>query len=323
MLIPPSAPTHLTRDPWLAMVPLPLFCRECGHQATSYRHDHAFFELALVLAGHAEHVSTAGREPLRTASLVALRPGAWHAYEQCRDNFTVFDLGLAPELLRNELAWTRHDPRLCQLLWDGPAGRGRFGVLVTAVASTAMAGIVDAMQTLNRLTAPAGAGGAHPAVVHPAVGMGALLTVLGRIADALPGDCLPAEGIHGQPRSESPGKPHPAVLHAVDLLEQHPCHSWTLTELARQVSRHPCYLVRRFHTDTGLTPMAFLNRARGERAATLLVQTAKEIREIGDAVGWPDPRHFARRFKIQFGISASDYRRRFAGPAPSICPSAP
>lgn len=321
--LPNPAPTHLTRDPWLAMTPLPLFCRACGDHATSYRHDHAFFELALVLAGTAEHVSSAGRDPLRAGSLVALRPGAWHVYEQLRDKFTVFDLGLAPELLRNELAWTRHDTRLSHLLWDGPVGRGRFGVLVTAVPVAAMAGIVDAMQVLNRLTAPAAASGAHPAVTHPAITMGALLTVLGRVADALPGDLLSEEGIPGPPRPESSRKLHPAVMNAVELLEQHPRHPWSLDELARRVCRNSCYFVRRFHTDTGLTPMAFLNRARGERAATLLVQTAKEIREIGDAVGWPDPRHFARRFKSQFGISGSEYRRRFAGPAREQHPADP
>ncbi|MFA5206150.1 MAG: helix-turn-helix transcriptional regulator, partial [Lentisphaeria bacterium] len=151
--------------------------------------------------------------------------------------------------------------------------------------------------------------------VHPAVTMGALLTVLGRLADALPGGDLTEEGLSGRPRPPAARPPHPAVHTAAELLEQHPRHPWCLDELARRVSHNPCYLVRRFHADTGLTPMAFLNRVRGEQAATLLVQTTREVRDIGDAVGWPDPRHFARRFKTQFGLSASDYRRRFAGPA--------
>ena len=57
--------------------------------------------------------------------------------------------------------------------------------------------------------------------------------------------------------------------------------------------------------------MAYLARRRAEQAVRLLISTNLSIASIGAAVGWPEPRHFARCFKAQTGVSASAYRARF------------
>jgi AraC-like DNA-binding protein len=36
------------------------------------------------------------------------------------------------------------------------------------------------------------------------------------------------------------------------------------------------------------------------------------VSEIGRAVGWPDPSYAARRFRATYGVSPTEYRRRFA-----------
>jgi len=41
--------------------------------------------LAFILGGTGTHVSPAGREPLGRGDVVLLRPGVWHAYEDCTD----------------------------------------------------------------------------------------------------------------------------------------------------------------------------------------------------------------------------------------------
>jgi AraC family transcriptional regulator, L-rhamnose operon transcriptional activator RhaR len=56
--------------------------------------------------------------------------------------------------------------------------------------------------------------------------------------------------------------------------------------------------------------MAWLAQTRAERAAYLLARTGKPVSEIAIEVGWPDPVHFARRFRAHFGVSASAYRDR-------------
>jgi sugar (pentulose or hexulose) kinase len=79
-------------------------------------------------------------------------------------------------------------------------------------------------------------------------------------------------------------------------------------QLAGELAVDPSYLVRLFKSDTGLPPIAFLNRHRAELAANLLLRTELPIAGVGERVGWSDPNYFARRFKAHFGMSATAYR---------------
>jgi AraC-like DNA-binding protein len=105
-----------------------------------------------------------------------------------------------------------------------------------------------------------------------------------------------------------PRDPHPAALQAIRLLQERPDLPWTLEALARAVHLDRSHLVRHVRACTGLTPMAYLARLRAERAAELLLGTSDEVSAIGAAVGWPDPAHFARRFRAHFDMTPSRYR---------------
>jgi AraC family L-rhamnose operon transcriptional activator RhaR len=61
--------------------------------------------------------------------------------------------------------------------------------------------------------------------------------------------------------------------------------------------------------------MTYLARRRVETAAGLLLHTDQPVTQIGRSVGWPDQNYFARRFKADFGLSATSYRSRFADSA--------
>jgi transcriptional regulator GlxA family with amidase domain len=67
-----------------------------------------------------------------------------------------------------------------------------------------------------------------------------------------------------------------------------------------------------FKETAGLPPIAYLHQQRAELAASLLLHTEQSVAQIAEAVGWPDPNYFARRFKSHFGLSASDYRSGFS-----------
>lgn len=104
---------------------------------------------------------------------------------------------------------------------------------------------------------------------------------------------------------------HPAVQHAMRLLEASIDEPWTLDRLAALVNLAPGYLVRLFGKAAGISPMAYLNRVRAERAAGLLIETELPIATIGAMVGWHDPSHATRRFRATFGLSPSQYRSAF------------
>jgi AraC-like DNA-binding protein len=116
------------------------------------------------------------------------------------------------------------------------------------------------------------------------------------------------------PGDEAPYPPnlaHPAVQHAMRLLEASVDEPWTLTRLATAVNVAPGYLVRLFGRTAGISPMAYLNRLRAERAAGLLIETDLPVATIGAMVGWHDPSHASRRFHACFGLSPSRYRAAF------------
>ncbi|WP_328997498.1 AraC family transcriptional regulator [Kribbella sp. NBC_00709] len=60
-------------------------------------HSHAFFEIAVVIAGRGVHVSAAGEVELAPDSVVVLRPGEWHGYVEC-DGLVVRNAYLGPDV---------------------------------------------------------------------------------------------------------------------------------------------------------------------------------------------------------------------------------
>jgi AraC-like DNA-binding protein len=182
-------------------------------------HSHAFFEIAVVVAGRGTHVSAAGEVALQPDSVVVLRPGEWHGYTDCA-GLVVRNAYLGPDV---------------------------FGLLSGALVP--------------------GGRASYPA--------------------------------------------HPAVQHAMRLLEASIDEPWTLDRLAALVNLAPGYLVRLFGRTAGISPMAYLDRLRAERAAGLLIETELPVATVGAMVGWHDPSHASRRFRATFGLSPSRYRSTF------------
>ena len=60
---------------------------------------------------------------------------------------------------------------------------------------------------------------------------------------------------------------------------------------------------------TGLTPLAYLNRARIENAKELLLKTSLSIAEIAEMVGFSGQNYFGRLFRRQVGLSPTEFAR--------------
>ncbi|HIT76481.1 MAG TPA: helix-turn-helix transcriptional regulator, partial [Candidatus Avipropionibacterium avicola] len=88
--------------------------------------------------------------------------------------------------------------------------------------------------------------------------------------------------------------------------------TWRVPDLADRVGVSVPHLHRLFADQLGMSPMAWLDRTRVERATSYLLGSTLSVGRIGARVGWPDPNHFSRRFRALTGRSPSDYRRRFA-----------
>ncbi|GAA4715198.1 helix-turn-helix transcriptional regulator [Phytohabitans rumicis] len=254
-------------------------------------HSHDFIELAVVTHGTATHRAASGVRRLRRGSVILLRPGDWHGYEDCR-GLSVSNLYVAPEVFRRELAWVREEPQLARLAGAAGAPDDQPWQLPAGVLETVESAL------------PEMAGGA-PGPRY-AMRLGLLLCVLGAVAATDPGHDREAAPVH---------RAYPAALAAAGLLEEDVATQWTLGALAAAVHVSSTHLARQFTAQLGTSPIAYLGRLRAERAAALLIETDLPVATIGRMVGWPDPNYASRRFRQYFGHSPATYRRLFGSSA--------
>ncbi len=266
------------------------------HDEQQVLHSHSFVEIAFVLSGEGVHRSIAGRQPLVAGDVVLLKPGLWHGYEECQ-HLVLNNCCFSSELLHRELAWTREDPLLGYMLWDGPCSDISGGLLTVHLEPETLVECraqLAALEVLWRLPVHQ----YHGDIVGQ---LALLLSTLARTVARVYGS--PLDGIE---------MTHSAVGQAMRLLETRLTDHWTVTGLADELYLAPGYLRRLFKTATGLPPMAYLARLRAEYAADLLLHSDEPIACIARAVGWPDQNYFARRFLAHYGLSATAYRAKFS-----------
>ncbi|QNE17789.1 AraC family transcriptional regulator [Kribbella qitaiheensis] len=268
-------------------------------------HTHDFVEIAVVGSGAGRHRSSQGVRRVRHGEVVVLRPGAWHAFEDCSE-LVVANCCISAQGLSTELSALQQIPALRDLLWTAPVARGPHGLAVVQVAPAAADEAIEELAALERALAResdkrAGSGPAGSGQAGRGRLLGRLVTVLGILADGLlDRPATPAQVVH------------PAVAATIARLEAALAEPWRLDDLAAAVNLDPAYLSRLFRRHTGLSPLGFLARLRAEQAATLLVRTTLPVARVGAAVGWSDPTYFARRFRSLAGSTPTQYRARSA-----------
>jgi AraC family L-rhamnose operon transcriptional activator RhaR/AraC family L-rhamnose operon regulatory protein RhaS len=95
----------------------------------------------------------------------------------------------------------------------------------------------------------------------------------------------------------------------VSSLEARPDVSVDVGEMARRSHVSESTLFRSFHRAFGTTPIRYRDKIRMERAAELLLSTARPVVDIALELGFSDGNYFSRRFKTIRGISPGAYRR--------------
>lgn len=95
-------------------------------------------------------------------------------------------------------------------------------------------------------------------------------------------------------------------------MEENAAEDFALSNLAQRAGLSVRTLQRRFPAATGLPVGGYVQELRVEKARGLLERTAMPVSAICWAVGYEDASTFSRLFRSVCGISASEYRRRFA-----------
>jgi transcriptional regulator GlxA family with amidase domain len=102
------------------------------------------------------------------------------------------------------------------------------------------------------------------------------------------------------------------ILKAQDYMESHLTENISMEDLARHVGISPRQFIRRFKKATGESPLNYLQLMRIEKAKTLLETGDVTVEEITQAIGYENSSTFRKLFKSSTGISAREYRERFA-----------
>ncbi len=262
------------------------------HFPTIGRHEHDFYELAVISTGRGLHESEHGIVPVEAGTVVFIPPGVSHEYRGCEDLIVVNCLFRA-ELDEAELMWAFRDGHLSVLFNPDSQSSDRANrpPVTVQLDDDQLGAVLDALEPIRAGTPVA-------------------RTRTGQLAHLL----LALDVVATARRANDPTDARataPAVVAAsLDLMSRDIAHPWTLDELSRRMFVGRFHLARTFAKCVGMPPMHYLARLRAERAAAMITSTDLPIATIGAAVGWPDPPYFSRRFRAVFGISPRVYRKR-------------
>lgn len=102
------------------------------------------------------------------------------------------------------------------------------------------------------------------------------------------------------------------VYRAIDILLDEMADPPTLTDLAHRVGTNQARLGRAFQTHLGMSTFEYLREQRLVRAQELLDTTDRQIQQIADAIGFKRAGDFATAFRLRFGMTPREYRKRRA-----------
>ena len=102
------------------------------------------------------------------------------------------------------------------------------------------------------------------------------------------------------------------ILWARNYIEEHCCEDLTLEKVASIVYLAPTYFSKLFKNITGQNYIDFLISCRMNIAKKLLITTNMKVSEIGNRVGYANASFFNRLFKVNCGITPTEYRIKYA-----------
>jgi AraC-like DNA-binding protein/mannose-6-phosphate isomerase-like protein (cupin superfamily) len=248
-------------------------------------HAHDFCEVAVVVSGRAAYRTRHGSRDLGVGDVVAVRPGSWHEYRAVAD-LDVLNVYLGQELLAGDLAWVLDHPRLTNLIF----GTGDVRLRLSPAATERTRGWLEQLARCRD----------HPDTAQVLQLRSLLGCVFAEFAGA-------ASDASGTGRATTP-----ATRTALLAMAQDPARAWSVADLAALALVSASHLQHRFAEQLGTSPLAWLAQYRSEQMAVRLAAGRGSVAEIGRSVGWPDPSYAARRFRATYGMSPTEYRRRFA-----------
>ena len=291
----------LTVGEYFRHAELGLDVRHCELPMPVLAHDHEFVEIVYVARGTALHEMYARggdrvvrRDGLLPGDCFVVAPGERHAYLG-NDGLLVVNVLLTRGFLAAERGRLGDIPGARDLLVVEPLLRRTPEKLHLAIDQREP--VVASLDAMIGECARAAPGFASAARAHFAL----LMVQLGRAWLAS------SRGRPPEPRAVSA-----AVDAAIACMEDRLREQISLGDIADAAGLSRTHLARLFRRACGVTPWTYLTRLRVARAQVLLRSRRRSIRDVGAAVGFPDPAYFARVFRAAVGDTPRRWQERHA-----------
>ena len=108
---------------------------------------------------------------------------------------------------------------------------------------------------------------------------------------------------------------------AKDYIERHFTEHFSLAQLAALSGYSPKHLCRAFTARFGTAPFEYKRSLAMKSAEQLLAMTTYPIKQVAEAVGYPDLYHFSKIFSAWTGMPPGRFRaQNYSGASPGIVP---
>ena len=104
---------------------------------------------------------------------------------------------------------------------------------------------------------------------------------------------------------------HPALIRAMDYLEEHYAEILAISELAEKAGISQSHLNALFRQETGLSAVAFITRCRLNAARQMLETSGISIQEVMEHCGFRDQSRFGKLFREFTGYTPLVYHKKF------------
>jgi AraC family transcriptional activator FtrA len=115
-----------------------------------------------------------------------------------------------------------------------------------------------------------------------------------------------------------PAIPDTSLAPVLAWAQEHLDQPLTVADLAARAATSAATLHRRFQSELGTTPLAWLNAERVALACRLIERGELRLEAVARASGLGTPANLRTRLRRQTGLSPSAYRARFAASRPEV-----
>lgn len=102
-----------------------------------------------------------------------------------------------------------------------------------------------------------------------------------------------------------------SIANALAWFEDHLSENISVRDLARAAALSERHFARHFEEECHTTPGRYMEQRRLDRAKALLSASSVKIGAVAEAVGFASSDAFSRAFNRRFGLTPSEYRKRF------------